>query len=134
MSDRSVLQISRLLVPVFFVIMVSIPVSFAQLSTTGTITGSVTDNSGAVVPQASIAITNKDTGEKRTTASNADGTYVIPALPVGTYTVSVSKSGFQTYVEKEVVIHPTEVVALNPVLRIGQVTTTVEVSASPARV
>jgi hypothetical protein len=134
MSDRSVLKILRFLLPVFFASVVSTSVSLAQLSTTGTITGSVTDKSGAVVPQASIAITNNDTGEKRTTTSNADGTYVVPALPVGTYTVTVSKSGFQTYVEKEVVIHPTEVVALNPVLRVGEVTTKVAVSASPARV
>src|SRR5208283_4386893 len=132
MSDRSVLKILRFLLPVFFAGVVSTSVSLAQLSTTGTITGSVTDKSGAVVPQASIAITNNDTGEKRTATSNADGTYVVPALPVGTYTVTVSKSGFQTYVEKEVVIHPTEVVALNPVLRVGEVTTTVAVSASPA--
>ncbi len=135
MSDRSVLRSVRFLVPVLFlVILASTRVSFAQLSTAGTITGNVTDNSGGVVPQVNIAVTNRDTGEKRTTSSNADGTYAVPALPVGIYTVVVSKNGFQTYIEKEVAIHPTEVVTLNPVLKIGQVTTTVEVSASPATV
>jgi len=134
MSDRFLLRIARLLMPILLVILASDGVSLAQLSTTGTITGSVTDNSGGVVPQASIAITNRDTGEKRTTASNADGTFAAPALPVGTYTVLVSKNGFQAYMEKEVVIHPMEVVALNPVLRVGQVTTTVEVSANPEQV
>jgi hypothetical protein len=53
---------------------------------------------------------------------------------VGSYTVVIAKEGFQTYVEKDVAIHPTEVVVMNPVLTVGEVTTRVEVSASAAHV
>ncbi|HTV55200.1 MAG TPA: carboxypeptidase-like regulatory domain-containing protein, partial [Terriglobia bacterium] len=54
----------------------------AQLTTTGTITGTVRDASGAVVPGASIKVLNQNTGVTSTTQTNSDGSFVVPALPV----------------------------------------------------
>lgn len=108
--------------------------SLAQLSTTGTITGTVTDASGAVVPEAAVTIFNTATSETKTTSSNAGGAYAVSGLPVGQYTVTVSKQGFQKYVQTNVTVHPTSVVSVNPILTPGQVTTTVQISASMARV
>ncbi|HEV2730000.1 MAG TPA: carboxypeptidase-like regulatory domain-containing protein, partial [Terriglobales bacterium] len=62
----------------------------------GTILGTVTDPSGAVVTGAKVTAKNVGTGLERTTQTSADGSYSIPELPIGTYTVTVSQSGFQT--------------------------------------
>src|SRR5438045_8597617 len=62
----------------------------------GTILGPVTDPSGAAVTGAKVTAKNVNTGLERTTQTSADGSYSIPELPIGTYTVTVSQRGFQT--------------------------------------
>src|SRR5207248_9820920 len=62
----------------------------------GTILGTVTDPQGAVVSGAKVTVRNVNTGLERTTQTSADGSYSIPELPTGAYTVSISQSGFQT--------------------------------------
>ena len=106
----------------------------AQLASTATISGTVTDSSGAVVPQASVTILNEQTSSKIVTQSNSSGNFAVPGLIVGQYTVSVSKQGFQTYVESGIDLHPAQVATVHPVLRIGQVSTKVQVTASSAQV
>lgn len=64
--------------------------------TTGSIEGFVTDSSGAVVPGTPVVAKNPDTNYSRTVVSQADGSYRFLLLPVGRYTVSFSKEGFQT--------------------------------------
>jgi hypothetical protein len=107
---------------------------FAQLSTTGTITGTVRDTSGAVVPGASVAIINQGTKVQRKTASNSDGSFAVPGLTIGTYSVTVTKQGFQTFNESGIILHPAQVATVNPTMRVGQVTTQVQVMASAAQV
>src|SRR5512146_1226289 len=68
--------------------------SFAQ-SNTGTITGQVEDQNGAVVPNATVTVTNLGTNESRTVQTNAEGFYEAASLPTGIYKVSASASGFQ---------------------------------------
>lgn len=67
---------------------------FAQ-SNTGTITGTVTDQNGAVVPNASITVTNIGTNDARTVQTNTDGFYEVPSLSTGVYKVTATASGFQ---------------------------------------
>ena len=62
----------------------------------GTILGTVTDSSGAAIPGAAIAVKNVNTGLSRTVSTSEDGTYSVPELPIGTYTVTVEKAGFST--------------------------------------
>ena len=66
--------------------------AFAQ-SERGTITGTIRDSSGAVIPAAKVVLTNTQTGVTATMTSNADGEYTIPQLPVGTYSVRIEKEG-----------------------------------------
>jgi hypothetical protein len=61
----------------------------------GTILGTVTDSSGAAVPGATVTIKNVDTGLTRTMQTSDDGSYAVPELPLGTYTITVEKSGFK---------------------------------------
>src|SRR6184192_3529850 len=71
----------------------SIP-TFGQSASTGTVTGIVTDASGAVVPGATITLTDVSTKNQRTTTSNDTGRYIIPNVSSGQYDITVSKAGF----------------------------------------
>src|SRR5437016_7460991 len=94
----------------------------------GTILGTVTDPSGAVVAGAKVTAKNVNTGLERTTQTSADGSYSIPELPIGTYTVTVSQNGFQTSVTTGVVVNVATERRVDAMLKAGQVATTVEVS------
>src|SRR5215211_120306 len=76
-------------------------VSFFSQSSLGSLAGTVTDANGAVVKGATVKVTNDASGEKREAVTNDSGTYVIPNLPVGQYTVIVTASGFSEATIKE---------------------------------
>src|SRR5215510_15843681 len=71
--------------------------AIAAQSTLGTITGLVTDSSGAVIPSAVVVATNTATGVKAQTLTSSTGNYVIPNLPVGPYEVSVAITRFKAW-------------------------------------
>ena len=70
----------------------------------GTILGTVTDVSGAIVPDATVTIRNVDTGLVRTTVTQSDGSYRVPELPVGTYDVTVKQAFGTTLAPTEIVV------------------------------
>src|SRR5438046_2051301 len=94
----------------------------------GTILGTVTDASGAVVSGAKVTVRNVGTGLERSTQTSPDGSYSLPELPIGTYTVTATQSGFQTSVTKNVVVDVAAPRRVDATLKAGQVSTTVEVS------
>ena len=71
----------------------------------GTITGVVTDQSGAAVPGVTITVTQTSTGEVRTTQSSASGLYEIPGLAIGTYNLKAAKAGFKNYTKTGIVVN-----------------------------
>jgi hypothetical protein len=107
--------------------------AFAQLGT-GTILGTVKDPAGAVVPGATITITNTATGAKRTSTTSNEGYYRAPALPAGTYQLEVSHEGFATAVEKGVVLAVGQDLTVNLSLKIGSISEKVEVTGEAALV
>jgi cytoskeletal protein RodZ len=94
----------------------------------GTILGTVTDASGAVVSGASVKVHNVNTGQDRSTQTSADGSYTVSELPIGTYTVTISQSGFQTSVTNSVAVDVAGERRVDIALKPGQVTEKVEVS------
>jgi Carboxypeptidase regulatory-like domain len=104
--------------------------AFGQAGGSATITGAVTDQSGAVVPDTAVTVTNTQNGlvTKATTASN--GTYVVPQLAVGNYTVTFAKQGFKSLTRSGIVLTTAEVATVNGTLTVGNVVQTVEVSAN----
>jgi hypothetical protein len=94
----------------------------------GTILGTVTDPSGAVVAGARVAVRNTNTGLERTVQTSADGSYSIPELPIGAYSVTVSQSGFQTSVTTDVKVDVATERRIDVALKTGEVSTRVEVS------
>ena len=94
----------------------------------GTILGTVTDASGAVISGASVKIHNVNTGQDRATQTSADGSYTVSELQVGTYTVTVSQSGFQTSVTSSVTVDVAVERRVDVALKPGEVTVQVQVS------
>lgn len=107
---------------------------WAQLSTTGTINGTVSDSTGAGVPQAAITAISEQTRLETHAESNATGSFVVPGLATGRYDVTVTKQGFQTYKETGILVSPAQVATVNAVLNVGAVATTVNVTSSAAPV
>jgi len=85
----------------------------------GSIRGTVTDATGAVVPGASVAATNSGTGVATSTISTDAGTYNLPALPPGEYRVEVSKPGFKSLVRENLTVSAASVVGLDLLLAVG---------------
>src|SRR5271165_2382438 len=95
----------------------------------GTILGSVTDPSGAVVAGAKVSAKNAGTGLERSTTTSADGSYSLPELPIGTYTVTVVQPGFQTFAATGVTVDVATERRVDAALKTGEVSTRVEVTA-----
>ena len=104
-------------------------VAFGQLST-AQLDGRVTDQSAGVLPGATVTVTQTDTGFTRTVVTNADGTYVIPALPTGPYEVRVELPGFTTYVQTGLVLQVGGAATINVELPLGSLEETVTVEAA----
>jgi Carboxypeptidase regulatory-like domain/TonB-dependent Receptor Plug Domain len=99
---------------------------------TGRILGTVTDNTGAVVPDANVSVINEGTNETRAVNSDTSGDFAFPVLSVGNYTVRVSKSGFRTFEQKGIVLQVDQNVTVPVSLVVGSVGETVEVSSAAA--
>ena len=96
---------------------------------TGSISGTVKDSTGAIVPQSEISITNTGTNERRSSRTNASGTYTAPLLPPGQYRVEVSAPGFKKFVQEGVILQIQQQARVDIVLSVGAVTESVLVSA-----
>lgn len=102
---------------------------------TATLSGVVTDSTGAVIPSATVTVTqNGISTAGRTVVTDSTGNYVVTNLPAGTYTVSVSAKGFQTYLAKGVVLNVAAKRGLDIPLKAGAKTTTVTVQAAAVTV
>ena len=97
----------------------------------GTILGTVTDASGASVAGASVKARNLSTNLEVSALTKDNGLYQVPNLPIGTYNVTISKTGFQTEVHPQIVVQAERSSTVNAVLQVGAVNQTVEVTATP---
>ena len=102
--------------------------AFAQTNL-GTITGTITDPAGAVVPNAPIEAKSNSTGAVYPAASSATGNYNITQLPLGTYELSVTVPGFKKYVRTGLVVEAYGIYRIDPVLEVGAPSESVVVAA-----
>jgi Carboxypeptidase regulatory-like domain/TonB-dependent Receptor Plug Domain len=100
----------------------------AQTPTTGLLTGTVKDPSGATVPNAKLTLLSPS-GEERTGTTAADGSYRFPLLAPGSYTLSIDAPGFQTYQATGIAIRITEATELSPSLAIAGAAVSVDVTS-----
>ena len=107
----------------------SIPVAVARAQSTGSIRGTIIDTTGAVVEGASVTAASTATGLTRTEQSNGSGIFVFPDLPIGAYTVEVSKTGFQTQHLQNIQLLTGQVLGLDINLAVGSQSLSVDVDA-----
>lgn len=112
--------------------LLAIPVSAQK--TSGQITGTVVDASGAALPDTTITITQVGTGTQRTVTTSSEGNYTVADLPIGTYRVSVKKTGFKESVVDNVVVNVASVTRQDVSLQVGEVGEVVTISADAIQV
>ncbi len=103
--------------------------AFAQTDR-GTISGQVTDTSGASIAGVSLSLTNKATNVSVNVLTSQDGEFAAPNLPAGTYQLEIVQSGFKRYVQDEIIVTPGGSVRIDAQLQVGQVSESVEVQAA----
>ena len=104
--------------------------AWAQTSSAGTVVGVVSDPSGAVVPNATVTMTDKATSAKRTTMTNQTGAYVFVNVPPGTYDITINQPGFAEARVPNRVVEVGKQLTLNVSLKVGAATQVVEVSVT----
>ena len=98
-------------------------------SINGTIRGRAADATGASIPAATVFVTNTDVGYTKTVQTDGEGLFVLLNLPLGTYKISVSKTGFSSVDYQSIVLNAGKELTLDPVLTVGSTSTSVEVTA-----
>ncbi|MBM3746788.1 MAG: carboxypeptidase regulatory-like domain-containing protein, partial [Acidobacteria bacterium] len=110
-------------------VLVTFVVPVAGQTTFATITGTITDQTGAPVPGASVAAVHRDSNYRYTTESNAVGAYTLGRLLEGSYTVRVTLTGFKEFVASDVQLVSLDVRRIDVRLEVGSVDTRIEVTA-----
>ena len=105
--------------------------AFAQVGGTGSIEGTVTDQTGAVIAGATVTAKSASTGIETVRKTTDAGLFVLPLLLPGDYTVTVQATGFQGFTQAHVVVEALAVVAVNPKLQIGEATQSINVIDQP---
>jgi hypothetical protein len=111
------------------VMLVATGTMFGQAGATGTILGTVTDSSGAIMPNVKVTVTNTGTNVAFRTSTSSAGDFLAPSLEPGTYSVSAEAKGFQKSLTTGFVLAVDQKVRIDLALRPGAVTDTVEVTA-----
>ena len=101
---------------------------------TAEISGTVRDQSGAVLPGVQFSATQIQTGFVRNAVTNETGLYILPNLPIGPYRLQAALPGFRTYVQSGIVLEVNSSPAVNVTLEVGQVAETIEVQANASLV
>src|SRR5437764_1059767 len=113
-------------------LLLCLPVSGQR--STATISGTVTDSTGAIVPGAHVSATSASTDSRTETVTNAEGFYVIASLLPGIYSLQVTNAGFQTYSQGKIVLEVDRPATVNVSLKVGNQADTVTVSGEAAQV
>jgi hypothetical protein len=95
----------------------------------GTITGTITDSSGAVIPGAAVHARNTGTGAEYETVATSTGNYTLPSLPAGTYDLTVTANGFSTYNQHGIGVEVVQTLRVDVALQVGSASESVTVTA-----
>src|ERR1035438_9394438 len=101
----------------------------AQVAGQAQIQGTITDASGALLPNATVTLTNASTHVERTTLTDKSGVYVFPNIDIGTYDIGVTAAGFETYKQTGIVLEIGSSIAINVAMTVGKQSFTVETHA-----
>jgi len=110
--------------------MLLIPPISAQIANTGSVQGTITDPSGAVLSDARVILVSQDTGSVQSAQTDSAGSFNFPIVPVGQYRLEVSKPAFKSFVQRDITVHAAEPVHLTVAMTVGQVSESVEVTSA----
>lgn len=116
----------------FCILLLCLTATLAGQSNVASITGVVSDSTGAVVPGAAISITNTETGIVSETVSNQSGVYLVPSLIIGQYQVSVKATGFKSQTVQNIALSIGQRLRLDLTLAVGDIAEAIEVTAQAA--
>ena len=121
------LYIFRARIAALLAILAVFSVSVLAQSTSGELAGTITDVTGATIPGATVAATNTATSVMATTTTSSSGQYRLSNLPVGSYDLTISASGFTKQQQKGLIVDLNKTSTKNLILQVGEATTTVDV-------
>jgi hypothetical protein len=101
--------------------------AFSQVAGTGTVQGTVSDATGAVISNAKVTLTETSTQVARNTQTDGSGIYVFPNIAIGTYSLQVANAGFETFTESNIVLEVGSNISINVKMTVGAATQKVEV-------
>ena len=127
---RTIAYSASLLTVCYWIVLLGAQCTRAQ-QTLGGITGEVTDKAAASVPDATVTIVSDQTRLSRTQKTNDTGSYDFVSLPIGSYTITFTRDGFQTQTVPSILVQGSRTVTVNATLEVGQVTTTIIVAENP---
>jgi outer membrane receptor protein involved in Fe transport len=113
-----------------FLITLLFTFTLSATAQTAQVTGRVTDQAGAVLPDATVTLTNASTGLKREAVTNSEGYFTVPLVQPGTYQIAVQKRGFKPLVQASVILQVEQVLRLDYTLEAGALTETVNIAAA----
>src|SRR6185437_8447703 len=123
------LQLARVfLLGILFAIL---PLGMTAQQTLGSLNGTVTDSTGAVVPKAAVKVRNVATNFTVSAETKANGSFSVSDLPIGTYEVTLSREGFQTAVYPQILVQTNRTTTVKAKLQPGAVSYTMTVNATP---
>ena len=114
----------------FGLCLLSLPVAAFSQTANGTITGTVTDSTGALVAGAAVTVTNTDTGMANSTVSTGTGNYTAPNLQPGPYSVTITSAGFKKYTRNGLGLAAAQTLRVDASLQVGESTESITISAS----
>lgn len=121
-------------IPILAIVIFTLFLPVMASAQTSTINGTITDASGAVIPGVTVTVINTATKLPTTVTTNASGFFVVPNLPSAVYNVRLEKQGFQASLHRGIHVDPAATVSVNATLQVGNVSQTVEVTASAVQV
>ena len=124
----------RFFIPLSAGLLISLASVSGWAQATAQISGTVHDQSGAVLPGVEVTAIQTSTDIHRSTITNETGSYVLPDLAIGPYRLEAALPGFRTYVQTGIVLQVNSNPVINPSMDVGQVTETIEVQANAAQV
>jgi hypothetical protein len=128
MMKTNVFKRMSLILAILFSLTAIFSVAARAQTVTGSIRGTVTDATGAVVVEAKVTAANSNTGVATVTTTDRSGTYNLQSLPIGTYVVSAEKTGFKITADRPFALEIDQIAKIDLKLQVGDVTTTIEIA------
>jgi hypothetical protein len=127
--------VKELLQPALVLCLVLISFGAQAQLTTGSLSGIVQDQSGAVIPSAQVTLINQDTHDRRDTVSNGAGNFTFAAVQPGTYTVKITAQGFESWSQTGIAMNPGDIRNVPEIkMAVGNASQTVQVAANPSNI